>query len=143
MARTVNLNLRQGETFRWSPTFLTPGVLEGDPALEGAPGVPVDFSGVVDARAQFRQGYGTDVLAEMTLANGGVVVGPEPGQLHFLLTDAQTDALGATSSPRKPRTAAVWDLEVVYGSGDVRRLLQGAVAIDPNITREVAEDVAP
>lgn len=137
MARTVNLNLRQGETFRWSPTFQTPGVIEGDP------GVPVDFSSVVDARAQFRQGYGTDVLAEMTLANGGVVVGPEPGRLHFLLTDAQTDALGATSSPRKPRTAAVWDLEVVYESGDVRRLLQGAVTIDPNITREVSQDVAP
>ena len=137
MARTTNLNLRQGETFRWSPSFETPGATVGDP------GVPVDFVGVLEARSQFRQAYGTEVLAEMTLENGGIVVGPEPGQLHLLLTDAQTDALGATASLRKPRTAAVWDLEVVFPSGDVRRLLQGAVAISPNITREVAGDVTP
>lgn len=128
MAKIVNLNLRQGETFRWSPVVLLAAPVEGEPQ------VPMDL---VDckARAQFREKYGKPVLAEISTEVGGIVVGPEEGRLHIVLTAEQTDALGATASAMKPRTAAVWDLEVEYPGGDVRRLFQGDVAISPNITR--------
>lgn len=129
MTTLVNLNLRQGETLRWSPILRQPGTGTD-------PGPLLDMEGCT-ARAQFRQKYGSPVLVELTTENGGLVIGPVAGQLHIAITDEQTDALGATSSPLKPRTNAAWDLELVYPSGDVRRLMQGAVTINPNITRDV------
>lgn len=135
MTTLVNLNLRQGETLRWSPYLRQPGI-------GSDPGPVLDLTGCT-ARAQFREKYGRPVLVELTTENGGLTIGPEPGRIHIWISDEQTDVLGATASPLKPRTSAQWDLEIEYPSGDVRRLMQGDVTINPNITREVVEVEEP
>lgn len=132
MATTANIRLNQGETFRWPFLLKIPG---------GAPDVlePMPLAGCT-GRMQVREKYGAPVLLDLSSGNGGVVVSEdEAGRVDVVMTAEQTDRLGATSSPMKPRLAAVYDLELTYPSGDVRRIIQGAITISPNITREVSD----
>jgi hypothetical protein len=66
-------------------------------------------------------------LVSLTTENGGIVLTPETGGIRLFLTDAQTDAL--------PARKAVYDLEMVSGTGVVTRLLQGTFTIVPQVTR--------
>ena len=128
MAASYPLAVDQGETFRLSLVYAYPGPTPGDPVE------PIDITDYT-ARMQVREKYASPVLAEATTENGGIeIVGPE-GRINLVLTDVQTDAMGVKDGTDKPRTTALYDLEIVSPGGDVKRVVEGAITINPNITR--------
>jgi hypothetical protein len=66
-------------------------------------------------------------LLDLTTANGGIVLGDATGPVEIKLTDEQTAAITWAS--------AVYDLEIEFTNGEVRRLLQGAISVSPEVTR--------
>lgn len=110
------LKIYQGATFRDVTTWRA-----------GAPAQPVDLTGCT-ARMQVRQRIDAPaVLAELNTTNGGVMLGGTAGTITLHLTAVQTAAIAWTSG--------VYDLEVVFPSGDVRRLFYGTVTVSPEVTR--------
>lgn len=116
MPATVNLDIRQGATYRrgfiWSA---------GDPLAL------VDLTGCT-ARMQIRRSIANPAtLAVLTTENGGVTLGGATGRIDLLLSAAATAAL--------PACIAVYDLEVVHPDASVTTLIQGQVLITPEVTR--------
>jgi len=88
---------------------------------------PINLTGY-SARMQVRPSIkSTEVVIELTTANGRIVLYPALGKIELLLTAVQTAALTAKQ--------CVYDLELVSASGHVTRLLQGAFTITPEVTR--------
>jgi hypothetical protein len=114
----VNLKIDQGATFSKLVTWKT------GPALLA---VPVDITGCT-ARMHAR-GKIADAatLLDLTTANGGIVLGGAAGTVEIKLTDEQTAAI--------TWAAAVYDLEIEFADGTVRRLLQGSISVSPEVTR--------
>lgn len=69
----------------------------------------------------------TTPLVTLTTENGGIVLGDQTGEITLTLSAEETDDL--------PAKKAVYDLELVSGSGVVTRLLQGSFTISPQVTR--------
>lgn len=112
----VPLKIDQGATFRKSVTWKA-----------GTPATPVDLTGCT-ARMHVRSDIKSPtVLLNLTTANGGISLGGIAGTIALYLTDDQTTAIAWTS--------AVYDLEIEFASGDVRRLMYGAVTVSPEVTR--------
>jgi hypothetical protein len=113
---THNLTIYAGATLRDTVTWKV-----GDPAE------PVDLTGYT-ARAQFRRAVGSsDVLVSLTTEDGGIILGDEAGTIQLHMTATATAALTWRS--------AVYDLELIAPSGDVRRFMKGDVEVDPEVTR--------
>lgn len=90
-------------------------------------GAPVDLSGYT-ARMQMRPSVSSDtVLLNLTTENGGITLGGALGTITLHFTDAQTSAL---------TKGGVYDIEVVTG-GNVTRLIQGAISLSKEVTRNV------
>jgi hypothetical protein len=128
MAAVYPLTIDQGETFRLSMIYATPA-----DAPVTTP-VPINLTGAV-ARMQIREKYGSPVLVEITTENHGITIIGLAGQIDLVLTATQTDLLGVKEGSARPRTNAVYDLEVTVLSGDVKRVVEGQITINPNITR--------
>lgn len=93
----------------------------------GTPKVPVDLTGCT-ARMQIRATPdATEVLLELTTENGRIALGGTSGEITLLLTPEETAALTWTSG--------IYDLELVWASGRVKRLLRGGVAVRREVTR--------
>lgn len=113
----VNLSIEQGATFRKRVTW----------KAGAAPGVPVDLAGCT-ARAHIRTEIeAAAVLVTLTTANGGIVLGGATGTVDLYISDDDTAALTWTSG--------VYDLEIEFPGGDVRRLMYGSVSVSPEVTR--------
>jgi hypothetical protein len=125
-AANYDLYIEQGATFRFTAIY---GHKDGTFDVNGnANVIPYDLTGCV-ARMQIRARRGGDVLISATTTNGGIVfTDAVNGKFTVTITDEATDSL---STGR-----AKYDLEVGYPSGDVVRVLQGNVRIDPNITQD-------
>lgn len=136
MAAVYPLKLDQGETFRLALVYALPG--DGPDAFP----VPIDITGA-RAKMQVREKYGSPVLAEATTENGGITIEGPDGRIELVLTDVQTDTMGVKVGSTRPRTSALYDLELVLPSGDVKRVIEGMIEINPNITREVAPSGMP
>lgn len=80
------------------------------------------------ARCQFRRNISSStVVYDGTTVNGKIVLTDAAnGVLTLNLTDTETSALSGIY---------VYDLEIVSGSGQVTRILQGSVVISPEVTR--------
>lgn len=92
-------------------------------------GVPMDFTGC-SARMQVRaEKESLEVLLELTTANGGIVLGAEPGAIDLWVGAMQTADIGWE--------AGVFDLEIQYASGpdDVDRLIEGSISVSDEVTR--------
>lgn len=112
----LSLKVDQGGTFTKLVTWKT-----GDPAL------PVDLTGCT-ARMQVRASVeATAVLASLTTENGGITLGGVLGTVALRIE--------ATATALYTWVQAVYDLEIVFGDGTVRRLLQGYVTVSPEVTR--------
>lgn len=116
-AAKLKLLVEQGATFRKVLTWKA-----------GTPAAPVDLSGCT-ARMQFRADIAAAVpLITLTTENNGIVLGGVLGTIELVIT--------ATATAGFTWTAAVYDLEIVFASGDVHRLVYGSVTVSPEVTRD-------
>lgn len=115
-AAKMKLAIEQGATFSKVITWKA-----------GTPAVEVDLSGCL-ARMQVRSKI-TDpvVLVELTTENGGITLGGVAGTITLFISATDTSALGWAFG--------VYDLEIVYLDGRVRRLMSGPVTVSPEVTR--------
>jgi len=92
-----------------------------------AAATPVDLTGCV-ARAHVRDSIESEVvLLELTTENGRIALGGASGSIQMLLSATETAALDWASG--------VYDLEIEFSSGYVRRFLYGGVSVSPEVTR--------
>ena len=123
MATKYDLRIDQGATKRVRLVYrFQDGVDEaGDPIFQ-----PHSLTGCT-ARMQVRKTFNEPILVDLSTENGSIVLEDgAQGQIDITMSAAQTEALEL----RK----AIYDLELVFPSGDVARLLQGNVLISPNVT---------
>jgi len=112
----LRLQLVQGEDFHKRFTWKT-----------GTPALPVDLTGCT-ARMHMRASIDSPtVLLGLSTDDGTITLGGTAGTVDMDLTNVVTAAVSWTS--------AVYDLEIVFPSGQVRRLLKGPVAVDREVTR--------
>lgn len=127
MAKPFTFNLTgaraifKGQTLRETVSWATRASESDDP-------VAVNLTGCT-ARAQFRANVNAtgEPLLELTTEDGGIVLGGVAGTVQLVITAAETAAITWAT--------AVFDCEIVLANGDVRRLLQGDVEVDPEVTR--------
>jgi hypothetical protein len=111
-----NHKIYQGATFRDVVTWKA-----------GTPAQPVDLTGCtarmhVRAKVEF-----PDILLALTTENGGITLGGAAGTITTHLTATQTAGI--------TWTGGVYDLEILFPGGDVRRLFYGSVSVSPEVTR--------
>lgn len=113
MAEQYNFNIDQGTT--WNRTI----------TRKDSDNNPINLSGYT-ARMKLKRQKGS-ATADLTLTteNDGIAIDALNGAITLSLTPTQTASLDASY---------VYDLELVSGSGDVTRLLQGRVIIDGEVT---------
>lgn len=118
-AAKLDLYVEQGATFRRTLTW-TRSVSGGDP-------VPYDLTGAT-ARMQIRPDLVSTPFASLTTENGGISLGGTAGTIELYLSDTQTDTMTTQHG--------IYDLEVKFPDGDVRRVLEGSVNVSLNVTRD-------
>jgi hypothetical protein len=110
------LKINQGETLNQQVVWKV-----------GSTPAPVDLTGC-SARMQVRSAVNSPtVLLELSTANGGLVLGGSLGTITFVMNAAATTALTWTQG--------VYDLEITFADGTVRRLMSGNVQVSPEVTR--------
>lgn len=93
----------------------------------GDPLLPVDLTGFT-ARMQVRPSISsTTKLLDLTTENDGILLGGVLGTIKVQATAALTAAMVGRT--------AVYDLELIYPGGAVKRFAKGSVTIDPEVTR--------
>ena len=111
----VSLKIDQGATFTKVVTWKT------------SPSTPVDLTGCT-ARMQVRSKVDSPtVLLSLSTTDGSIVLGGTAGTVTLKLSATQTAAITWTTG--------VYDLEVVFSDGTVKRLIQGSVSVSPEVTR--------
>ena len=115
-AAKYNLKIEQGATFEQTITWKA-----------GEPAVPVDITGCT-ARMHARERLDeTNALLTLTTENGAITLGGVAGTISLALTAIETAAI--------TWARGVYDLELVYPDGRVRRLLTGKINVSPEVTR--------
>lgn len=88
---------------------------------------PVNLTGYT-ARMMMRTAVNAPLpFVTLTTENGGITLGGMAGTIALLIT--------ATTTTSITPTAGFYDLELIDGSGNVTRLLQGNVIISQEVTR--------
>lgn len=115
-AAKIKLSIEQGATFTKTVTWKT-----------GKPALPVDLTGCV-ARMQVREKVdSTAVLLTLTSADGRITLGGAAGTVVLRVDADDTAAI--------TWKGGVYDLEIEFADGTVRRLLAGTVSVSPEVTR--------
>lgn len=114
IAGVYNFTIEQGATFERTIT-----VRDSDDEL-------FDFSGYT-ARMHIRPEVDSaTILATLTTANGGIVLGGAAGTVAINITATATAGI---------QVDGVYDLEIISADNKVYRLLKGIVRLDPEVTR--------
>jgi hypothetical protein len=114
-AAQADLVIEQGATFNQSFQWTD------------SAGVAINLTGYT-GRMQIRQSItAATTIADLTTANGGIVITPATGTVQAVISAASTAAMSFSS--------AVYDLELVAGDGTVTRLVQGSVTLSKEVTR--------
>ncbi len=88
---------------------------------------PVNLTGYT-ARMQARPAVNSStVVLDLTTGNGKITLGGSQGTITLSLTAAETAAIAQNS--------LVYDLELVSGGGEVYRIIEGSIAVTPEVTR--------
>lgn len=113
-----DFTVEQGTTFTRSWTWWT----------SSAENVAKDLAGFT-ARMQIRSTVASDIIILSLTNTAGITVlnGAVPNNIALTLTDTQTAAFAFTT--------AVYDLELVSGTGVVTRLVKGTITLDKEVTR--------
>jgi hypothetical protein len=120
IAGTYNILCEQGTTFGRIIDLQYPDQVDPDIYY------PFDLESFT-ARMQVRRTVdSTSTLIELTTENGRIFLNEEPGRIRLLLTAAAT--AGITNS-------GVYDLEIIDGSGQVSRVIQGLFTLSQEVTR--------
>lgn len=115
-AAKLKLSIDQGATFTKTVTWKT-----------GKPATPVDLTGCT-ARMQVRESVESeDVLLSLTTENGRIALGGLAGTVDLRVE--------ATDTALIEWAAGVYDLEIQFTDGTVRRLFSGSVTVSPEVTR--------
>lgn len=115
----INLQVEQGATFNPIWTWKS-GATE-------ASATPVDLTGCT-ARMQIREDEDdSTVLYELTTENSKIVLGDAAGTIEVIISDEDSAAFTWDSG--------VYDLEIEFVDGTVRRWSKGSVIVLPNVTR--------
>jgi hypothetical protein len=114
-----NITLEQGATFEKT-------LLWADSSVN--PPTPINLTGYT-ARMQVRRYAGApDADKVVDIASGsGITLGGAAGTIAISIPSATTAAIPAGFQ-------GVYDLELVSGTGKVTRLVQGSVAVSPEVT---------
>lgn len=75
------------------------------------------------------------ILAEFKTTDSTIKLGPADGEIHILASAAVTSAWTFPIPTGTTTPQAVYDLELTDGSGNVKRLIQGKISLDPEVTR--------
>lgn len=120
IAGTYNILCEQGTTFTRVLEIQTPDPL--DPTVFD----PYNLAGHT-ARMQVRRTMDSSTaMITLTTENGGIALDVDDGKITLSMTDEQTAAL--TSS-------GVYDLEIIDGSENVSRVIQGTFTLSLEVTR--------
>lgn len=115
-AAKLKLIIDQGATFTKTVTWKT-----------GKPAAPVDLTGC-SARMQIREKLeSTAVLLELSTTDGRITLGGAAGTVNLRVEAVVTAAITWRTG--------VYDLEIEFADGTVRRLFSGPVAVSPEVTR--------
>lgn len=110
----LNLTLSQGATWKLALTY------------QNANGTPIDLTNYT-ARMQARPSYDSSTVS-LNLTNGsGITLGGTAGTINLLVGATTTASIGAAQY--------VYDMELVSGSGEVTRLIEGTLIVTPEVTR--------
>lgn len=110
------LKIIQGATFNDVTTWQS-----------GTPPVAVNLTGCT-ARMQVRAKIADSAtLLSLTTENGGIELGGIAGTVAIKISATDTSAI--------TWKGGVYDLEIVFADGTVRRLLSGGVSVSPEVTR--------
>lgn len=112
-AGVYNITIEEGATFQKQITY------------KDANGNVIDLTDVTDARAQMRPTIASGSSVAFTVE---VDADPTTGIIHWSMNATTTATLSAPSTQ-------YYDLEIEFSDGTVRRLLQGTVTVDPEVTR--------
>ena len=88
-------------------------------------GAPIDLTSVTSITGQIRPSYSSSTSIAFVLA---IVGAPTNGEISWSMS-AVNSALLVPNSPQ------VYDIEILYNSGVVDRILQGNVCVHPQVTR--------
>ena len=115
-AAKLKLSIDQGATFTKTVTWKT-----------GKPSAPVDLTDC-SARMQVRENIDSeDVLLSLSTTDGRITLGGAAGTVAL-----RVDADDTADITWK---AGVYDLEIQFADGTVRRLFAGSVSVSPEVTR--------
>lgn len=120
-AADLDLDVPQGED--WFQDFI----------FEDDNGDAVTLTGAT-IRGQIREAHDSaSVVATFT----GTILDAAAGKFRIALPDTTTAGLAVDSSGdcKRKLTCYIYDVEVVYVSGDIERLLQGVVYVSPEVTK--------
>lgn len=120
-ASKLNLRIEQGAT------YIGPGRGGNATLKNGTPPVPTDLTGCTARMHVRRKLEDTNILVSLTTENGGIALGGVDGTITLGLTAAQTSAITWATG--------VYDLEIIFATGLVRRLLAGNVTVSKEVTR--------
>lgn len=111
MAAIANLTIDQGANFN------------SDVTVKDANGNPFNLSGYT-ARSKMAKGY-ESTKTRVTITST-ISTDPASGVVTLSLNSTQTEALDASRY--------VYDLEIVSGSGEVTRVIEGLIQVRPQVT---------
>lgn len=123
-AGTVNLPIEQGSTYRFYMVW------EYETTPDSDVYEPYDLTGCT-ARMQVRISPQSPLLFEVTTEGTDEIVletGGEQGRIDVHLSDENTALLAIKKY--------VYDLEVEFPSGDVKRVIEGKITVSLNVTKD-------
>lgn len=109
-----HLTIPQGDTYRYLLT------------INGSDDLPIDLSGYT-ARCQFRATVASLTTLLDCSTSDYITLGGSAGTLLLSIPDTVTEAWTFTT--------AVYDIEIIDSAGKVKRVVQGTVTVDPEVTR--------
>lgn len=95
--------------------------------LKNADGTLVDLSGST-VRMQLRKSYyAEEAIDTLTSANGRIFLAPAEGRFELNFPNKITEAF--------PVQTLLYDIELVSAGGEVRRIVEGKITVQPEVTR--------
>lgn len=112
---TVNITIQQGDTYALDVQW-----------IDDTTGQPVDLTDA-SARMQLRTYYSSPGVVLDLSTGTGITIDALTGRLTIVVPATQTAGLAAQSG--------VYDLEVTFASGVVKKVIRGTYTVDPEVTR--------